>query len=152
MANITETENKFLAELVKDCITYRLTETEALEYIKKRFHAISLSSYKLRKSNVLSDKSTELWLNNFTRIGFVSNHKKQIENIEKILEDSIKQFFYEKDKKNRDERKIQQLKNDIRENVKLLSELNLGTPILSAIKAKLESQKEKEDVETIQTR
>ena len=134
MADITETENKFLNVLVKDCITYRLTETEALKYIMTRFHAISLSSYKLRKSNVLSDKSTQLWLNHFTRIGFVSNHKKQIENIEAILEDSLKQFFFEKDKKNRDERKIQQLKNDIRENTKLLSELNLGTPIISAIK------------------
>jgi hypothetical protein len=51
----------------------------------------------------LSDKST---LNHFTRIGFVSNHKKQTENIEAILEDSLKQFFIEKNKKNRDERKI----------------------------------------------
>lgn len=34
MGDITETENKFLNELVKDCITYRLTETESLEYIK----------------------------------------------------------------------------------------------------------------------
>ena len=140
MANITETQNKFLNELVKDCITYRLTEIEALEYIKTRFHSISLSSYKLRKSKVLSDKSIELWLNNFTRMGFIINHKKQIENIEAILEDSLKQFFYEKDKKNRDERKIQQLKNDIRENTKLLSELNLGTPIISSIKAKLEQK------------
>jgi hypothetical protein len=103
MGNITETEKQFLNELVKDCITFRLTETEAVEYIETRFHAISLSSYKLRKSNVLSDKST---LNHFTRIGFVSNHKKQIENIEAILEDSLKQFFIEKNNKNRDERKI----------------------------------------------
>jgi mevalonate kinase len=95
----------------------------------------------LRKSNVLSDKSTQLWLNHFTRIGFVSNHKKHIEHIETILEDSLKQFFYEKNKKNRDERKIQQLKNDIRENTKLLSELNLGTPIISAIKRKVEDNK-----------
>ena len=63
MGDITETENKFLNELVKDCITYRLTETESLEYIKTRFHVISLSSYKLRKANILSDKSTEVWLN-----------------------------------------------------------------------------------------
>lgn len=63
MGDITETENKFLNELVKDCITYRLTETESLDYIKTRFHVISLSSYKLRKANILSDKSTEVWLN-----------------------------------------------------------------------------------------
>ena len=34
MGDITETENKFLNELLKDCITYRLTETESIEYIK----------------------------------------------------------------------------------------------------------------------
>ena len=143
MSNITKTENRFLNELVKDCITYKLTETEALEYIKIRFHPISLSSYKLRKSNILSDKSTHLWLNHFTRIGFVSNHKKHIEHIETILEDSLKQFFCEKNKKNRDERKIQQLKSDIRENTKLLSELNLGTPIISAIKARVEGNEKR---------
>jgi hypothetical protein len=36
----------------------------------------------------------------------ISNHKKQTENIEAILEDSLKQFFIEKNKKNGDERKI----------------------------------------------
>ena len=35
------------------------------------------------------------------------------------------------------------LKQDIRDNVKLLSELGLGTPIISAIKAKLERQNKK---------
>ncbi|MEP6576408.1 MAG: hypothetical protein ABJB85_08280 [Nitrososphaerota archaeon] len=45
----------------------------------------------------------------------------------------------------RDEFKISRLKNDIRENAKLLSELGLGTPIISAIKAKLE-----ENAKTIQ--
>ena len=41
------------------------------------------------------------------------------------------------------------LKQDIRDNVKLLSELGLGTPIISAIKAKLERQ---EDAKTVQVR
>ena len=138
MANITQTENKFLNELVKDCITYRLTESEALTYIKTRFHPISLSSYKLRKSKIMSEKSTEIWLNDFTRIGFVSNHKKHIEYIESIIEDSLEQFFIEKNKKQRDEKKIHLLKADIRDNTKLLSELNLGTPIISAIKSRIE--------------
>ena len=57
---ITKTESKFLTELVKDCITYRLTENESLEYIEKRFKRISLSSYTLRKANVLSDESTDV--------------------------------------------------------------------------------------------
>jgi hypothetical protein len=138
MANITEVENRFLNELIKDCITYRLTETEALEYLEKRFRPISLSSYKSRKSKIVSDKSIEIWLNNFTRVGFVANHKMHIEYIQSILNDSLKQFFTEKNKKNRDEKKLLILKNDIRENTKLLSELNLGTPVISAIKARIE--------------
>jgi hypothetical protein len=87
----------------------------------------------------MSDKSIEIWLNNFTRVGFVTNHKMHIEFIQSILNDSLKQFFIEKNKKNRDEKKIQILKNDIRENTKSLSELNLGTPIISAIKTRVEN-------------
>jgi hypothetical protein len=139
MANTTEIENRFLNELIKDCITYRLTETEALEYIENRFRRISLSSYKSRKTKIMSDKSTEIWLNHFTRVGFVANHKKHIEYIQLILDDSLRQFFIEKNKKNRDEKKIYNLKNDIRENTKLLSEMNLGTPVISAIKARIEN-------------
>jgi hypothetical protein len=118
---------------------FRLTETEALEYIEHRFREISLSSYKSRKSKINNDKSTEIWLNHFTRVGFVTNHKKHIEYIRSILDDSLRQFFIEKNKKNRDEKKLQNLKNDIRENTKLLSELNLGTPVISAIKSRIEN-------------
>ena len=63
---LTQTENKFLNELVLDCIAYRLTEPEALRYIEARFHRISETSYKQRKASVLSDKSTQVWLNHFT--------------------------------------------------------------------------------------
>jgi hypothetical protein len=125
---ITQTENKFLNELVLDCITYRLSKEEALEYVKTRFKKISESSYKQRKAHALSDSSAQLWLNNFTRIGFVVAHKQQIQSIEKLQEDSLKQFYIEsiKEQHERDEEKIMELKEDIRSNVKLLSELNLG--------------------------
>jgi hypothetical protein len=145
---ITQTETKFLNELVLDCITYRLSKEEALEYIKTRFKRISESSYKQRKAHALSNNSAQLWLNNFTRIGFVIAHKQQIESIEKLQEDSLKQFYIEitKEQQDRDEDKIKGLKEDIRSNVKLLSELNLGTPIISAIKSKIQ------DAEAIQVR
>ncbi len=146
---ITQTENRFLNELVKDCIIYRLSEPEGLEYIKERFHRISESSYKKRKANVLSDESTQVWLNHFTRTGFVQHHKKQVEIIEAIQNDSLRQFFIETNGTNRDEDKIKSLKYDIRENSKLLTELGLGTPIISAIKAKIEEAK---NVQAVQTR
>ena len=150
MAAITEEANLFLNSLVQDCITYRLEEDEAREYIAIRFKKISESTYKKRKAHVLSDESTQLWLNHFTRIGFVQHHKEQIEVIQKIQADSLKQFYVETQKKARDEFKISRLKSDIRENVKLLSELGLGTPIISAIKAKM--QDKDAHVETIQVR
>ena len=59
--------------------------------------------------------------------------------IQKIQDDSLRQFFIEtnRNQANRDEDKIKGLKQDIRDNVKLLSELGLGTPIISAIKSKI---------------
>jgi hypothetical protein len=47
---ITQTETKFLNELVKDCVTYRLEVQEALEYVETKFKQISLTSYKRRKA------------------------------------------------------------------------------------------------------
>ena len=129
---LTETENKLLNELVKDCITYRLEEKEALQYIAIRFKQVSLSSYKHRKAKVLSEDANQMWLNHFTRIGFVQHHKEQIETIQKIQDDSLRQVFIETNRSNRNENTILRLKNDIRENAKLLSELGLGTPIILA--------------------
>ena len=62
MADITESENKLLNELVKDCITYRLDEKEGLQYIEIRFKQISLSSYKHRKAKVLSEDASHTML------------------------------------------------------------------------------------------
>lgn len=144
MSRVTETEDKFLNELVKDCITFRLTETEVLAYIKARFHEISLRSYKQRKANVLSDQSTKVWLHHFTRIGFVQHHIGQIEVIKKIQDDSLRRLLEEvrKPADKRDDDLIIELKHDIRENAKVLSEFGLGTPIISAIKAKLDESHE----------
>ena len=47
---ITKTESKFLNEDVKECITYRLSEGKAFEYIEIKFRKISESSYELRKA------------------------------------------------------------------------------------------------------
>ena len=151
----TETQDTFLNELIKDCITYRLEEQEALKYIEIRFkQPVSLSTYKHRKARVIGEDSTQIWLNHFTRIGFVQHHKNQIEIIEAIQKDSIRQFFAETNRTNRDEDIIKSLKSDIRENTKLLSELGLGTPIISAIKAKMneERQQKNNNAATLQVR
>ena len=137
---IKKSDNKLLDELVKDCITYKLTETEALEYIQKRYgKKISIASYKRRKALFKSDLSTQIWLNDFTRIGYVINHRQHMERINKICDDSMHQLQKEISKPKRDERKILTLKDSVMESTKLLVELDMGTPVLSAIKTKLES-------------
>jgi hypothetical protein len=148
---ITDTQNRFLNSLVQDSIIYNLSIAESLEYIKTRFKEISEPCYKKRKAHALSEGSTNVWLNHFTRIGFVKTHKEQIEYIQRLQDDSLRQFFIEsiKNQDQRNEDKILKLKQDIRDNTKLLSELGLGTPIISAIKSKLQSQ---EDVKTVQSR
>lgn len=144
----TETEKKFLNSLVVDSIIYRLSTEESLSYIQTRFKKISEASYKKRKAVGLSEESTQVWLNHFTRIGFVQHHKEQMEHIQRLEEDSMRQFYVETIKGNRNEDRILKLKQDIRDNVKLLSELGLGTPIISAIKSKLDKQ---ENVQAVQT-
>ena len=135
---ITQTENKFLNSLVIDTITYRLGTQESLLYIQSRFKRISERSYKQRKARALGEDSIQIWLNYFTRVGFVKHHKEQIESIQKLQDDSLGQFFIESNRNSRNEDLIIKLKQDIRDNTKLLSELGLGTPIISAIKTKLQ--------------
>lgn len=136
---IKKSDNKLLNEFVKDCITYKLTETEALDYIQKRYgKKISIASYKRRKALFKSDLSTQVWLNDFTRIGYVINHRQHMERINKICDDSMHQLQKEINKPNRDERKILALKDSVMESTKLIVELDMGTPIISAIKTKLE--------------
>ena len=104
-----------------------------------------LNKYPFHHTNIerpkyMSEDANPMWLNHFTRIGFVQHHKEQIDTIQKIQDDSLRQFLIEinHSQDNRDEDKIMKLKQDVRDNVKLLSELGLGTPIISAIKAKLQ--------------
>lgn len=137
--NITETKRLFLDELVKDCITYRLTENEAMQYIESRFKRISVSSYKHRKAKLLNENESQIWLEYFTRIGFVETHKKHIEDVQRLQNDSMYRFYEMiQDREKYDDEKVLKLKHDIRENIQLLSDLGLGTPIISAIKSKLE--------------
>lgn len=138
-------QNDFLNSLVQDCTTFNLDTKESLLYIKARYgKPISRASFNRRKASILSDHSTDIWLHNFTRIGYVKNHQQDIEVIRKLRDDSLRQLQTEIDRPIRDEYKILKLKDNIIETTKLLSELNLGTPIISAIKAKVEGNNRNE--------
>ena len=147
---IKKSDNKLINELVKDCLLYRLTESEALDYIEKRYgKKIGLTSYKVRKAKLRSDVSTNIWLNHFTRIGFVQSHQGHIERINKLCDDSMHQLEKEISKPNRNERMILQLKDSIMEATKLLVGLDMGSPIIAEIKTRLE---QKENAQSPQIR
>jgi len=134
-------EGKLLNELIKDCITYHLTENEALEYIEKRFgKKISRASYHRRKAIIKSDNSTQLWISHFTRVGFVQSHISHLETINKIRNELLHQLSAEINKPNRDEDKILKIIDRIMESTKLLVALDMGSPIIAEIKAKLEQK------------
>ena len=90
-------------------------------------------------SKMLSDVSYQTWGILFTKVGFVQHHKKLIEDLHKVQDDRLKQFFVETQKpsEHQDAKLISQLNYDIRENAKLLSELGLMTPIGTNIKKRI---------------
>jgi hypothetical protein len=65
--------------------------------------------------------------------------------IQRVQNDSIHQLFIEQNRESRNEGIILRIKQDFRENAMMLSQFNLGTPIISALKARLES-KDRRDV------
>jgi hypothetical protein len=80
MTIYTKQQQYQLLEAARDCITYSLTEKEALAYVKNRTGLeISRRHYYHIKSFVVSEPSTQLWLSQFTKLGFVTEHRKRID-------------------------------------------------------------------------
>ena len=128
--------------LIADTVNYGLSEKESLSYIKARFgKEISSNAYYNRKKKVDSGIYANEWLNFFSRVGFVVNHKRIIDTVEKMQQDTLKDYLIEQSKsyENKNKNEISKLRYEIRENCKLMQELSLGTPIIAQIKAKIEN-------------
>lgn len=139
--SFTAKENEMLKALVADCINYNFNERESLTYIKSRLgRDISADAYYRRKKQINSGDYAKEWLNYFSRVSFVVKHKQIIEVVEKIQQDSLKDYLIEQSKhyEIRNKNEIKQLRYEIRENAKILQELSLGTPIIAQIKAKID--------------
>src|SRR5919198_3157394 len=129
-----------LLEAVRECITYSLTEREALAYIKNRTGGekeISTRHYYRIKSFVQSEPSTQLWLSQFTKLGFVTEHRKHIDEVNKARAEMWRMILKEQIRpaEQQDKFLIAKLYSQIHENIKLASALNLGTPVVAQIKA-----------------
>jgi hypothetical protein len=94
LGNFTEQKNKILIALVADTVNYSLSEKKSLEYIKVRFgKAISRNAYYSRKRKVDSGSYATEWLNFFSKIGFVVNHKRIIDTVEMVQTDTIRDYL-----------------------------------------------------------
>jgi hypothetical protein len=128
--------------LVADSVNYGLSEKESLTYIKARFgKEISTFAYYSRKRKIDSGSYAQTWLNYFSKVGFVVKHKQIIEVVEKMQQDTLKDYLIENSKpfEIRNKNELSKLRYEIRESAKLLQELYLGTPIIAQLKAKIEN-------------
>jgi hypothetical protein len=133
---VSEEELEILENVLDEAKEYMRKDTtlEGAELTEEIIRAGQIVSSKL-----LSDVSYQTWGIWFTKVGFVQHHKKLIEDLHKVQDDRLKQFFVETEKpsENQDAKLISQLNYDIRENAKLLSELGLVTPIGTTIKKRI---------------
>ena len=142
MANLTRDRSRLLDKLISDCITFRLKAKEAIEYIRKECTGCPISerTYFRRRKRLLSDRTRDSWFSYFCRIGFVEIHKKVMEDLQMIQDDSLRRLYEEKFKpeEKRDDNLILKLKKDIRENCLMLSEFSVDTPVIAGVKARLD--------------
>jgi hypothetical protein len=147
---ISDSDSRFLTQLIIDCETYNLKERESLEYIEKRFGThISRRTYYYYKNNVKNEEGLRIqtWVENHTRVGYLVYFKKMIDSLEKSFNDTSIQLLIEIQKpyEERDENKILKLNAEQRESAKILTEFTLNTPIIMKIKEKMDEKEKKND-------
>lgn len=132
-----------LQELIVDCETYRLTESEAKEYVSRRTNGeteLSHNRYYRMKRYIHSDPEIQSWFDHHTRIGFVIEHRKRISEMELVQKELLRLFEHETAKNEQDQDKtiILKLSAQIESTNKRLSELNLGNPVIAEIKKQVD--------------
>ena len=142
---------QFLYSLMIDCETYRLSEKESKEYIKRKTGGeciISSRHYYRIKKHVRSEDACQRWMNHQTRIGFVIEHKKRIDEMEIVQSNLMKMLLSEttKDESKQNKDLILKISSQIESANKRLSELNLGSPVIAEIKNQV---KERENAKGI---
>lgn len=148
MARRSDSDIKFITKLVSDCITFNLRPNEALSYIKQESgFDITYGTYFSYRTRLRGEKKTNSWLSYYTRIGFVTEHKELLDNIKKVQEDRLRQFFIETLRPVRNERVISLLNHDILDNSRLISDLMDATPIIASLKARMRVSDEGTDKE-----
>ncbi len=156
----TTLQRQQLKELVLDCCTYRLSEKEALSYIRSRLGGgvgIGPTHYYRLKKQVESDSEVQNWLSHFSRVGFVLAHKQRMDEMDLCMRILLQMLFEKRAKMVKKQKKaelqgqdvdeegegddvatILAIMNQIARFNKRLSNLSAGSPIISQLSAMLE--------------
>ena len=75
----TKEQKHMLIQCIIDCDLFGLSDREGMKYIEdKTGRFISLTSYHRYKKLALNDNTSNAWINNFARIGFVDHYHKRM--------------------------------------------------------------------------
>lgn len=126
-----------------ECETYRLSEKESMEYIKKKTGGECITSsrhYHRIKKRIRSEDECQDWLNHQARFGFVIEHKKRIDEMEIVQRELMRLLLSEttKDESAQNKDLILKTLSQIESANKRLAELNLGSPVIAEIKNQME--------------
>src|SRR5690606_264728 len=115
---------------------------EAIFIIKKQFDVeITKQKFRSLKAEVMSNVEAQAWLNSYAKIGFVSDHIKDVERVKMMSDKLVSSYLNEmqKDEEERDYQKISLIVKDLIALTKLALVLRAGTPILARIKAMIDA-------------
>ncbi len=141
---ITERDGRLIEQLVLDCDIYNFHEIDALEYIQTRLgRAISGRTYRRYKASILNGNLTRDWMNYFTRTGFFVQYHQLFSCARHLLESSMKRLLEEENKEMPDDNLMLRLRQDIRENMKAVSELSAGPAVVSQLDSRIQELQEK---------
>ena len=121
-----------------DCDIYNFREKDALEYITTRLgRTISGRTYRRYKARMLDGNLTRDWMNYFTRTGFLVQHHQLFSCARHLLESSMRRLLQEENKELPDDNLMLHLRQDVRDNMKVVSELSTGPAIISQLDSKI---------------
>ena len=133
-----------LRKLCGDCIAYGLKNEAELLYVKQQLGvSVDIRTINRYKSELRSDDSTRQWYSDFARINFVRNHQKILDDLERLYDDTNRRIFEEGLKSPRQEGLIIRLKADLKETMLMLHEFGTDTPVMDAIRQKIDGNKKK---------
>ncbi len=147
MPKFTQVEKRYLQSLVRKCSLYRLTEREALDYIKSKLgRSIGPSHYYTLKRKLESDSNAQDWLTNFAKTQFVSEHMKRYGEMDLLLQVGLHMLIEQRAKPpdEQDSSLILAIMHQITKIGERLTSLQGGAPVLSQLSAMLQGRNQQQ--------